>query len=119
MCCGGAEHGCGKLLKGVCAVQAQQHAAQAQQVAAEKAAQLHDAARAKGAELYTQVAPPRCFLCAHSGALWRRLGSCTCSSSGLAVPVGASVRLLPVFYIAMACFCKLTFNIDVVGESGM
>ncbi len=50
-------------------MQAQQQAAQAQQVAAEKAAQLHDAARAKGAELYTQVLLDLCCLFAHSGAL--------------------------------------------------
>lgn len=40
--------------------QAQQQAAQAQQVAAAKAAELQDAARAKAAELYTQVC---CWVC--------------------------------------------------------
>lgn len=70
VCRVGAERGCCKLLTGVCAaVQAQQQAAQAQQVAAEKAAQLHDAARAKGAELYTQVLLDLCCLCARLGAL--------------------------------------------------
>ena len=42
-------------LRGWCDAQAQQQAAQAQQVAAAKAVELQDAARAKAAELYTQV----------------------------------------------------------------
>lgn len=69
-CCAGAGHRSCKRLTGVCAaVQAQQQAAQAQQVAAEKAAQLHDAARAKGAELYTQVLLDLCRLGVHLRAL--------------------------------------------------
>ena len=78
--------------------QAQQQAAQAQQVAAAKAAELQDAARAKAAELYTQVccrgsprgSPPRYFVA-------KRPGCCFVAELDL------SLRLLQACVVALPC----------------
>ena len=67
-----------------CGAQAQQQVQQAQQVAAQKGAELQDVARAKAAELYTQVC---CWVCRWVAELRSSAGETSHCATALTVLV--------------------------------